>query len=156
VHAHAHARAAAARLQASRNHEGFADPAAAWRLQNSRSVSAHQQRISPAPQASTSLGGGPRAPAIGQLAALVGDVVSQLERSPTGQPLQQMVAECNAALEGCLEAQRDARDREDRALTARDDLKRLAGLLAVADHADVVFVMRQIRRVLGRFDVRGA
>jgi len=66
-----------------------------------------------------------------------------------------MVAECNAALEGCLEAQRDGRDRDDRETTATD-LKRLLGLLAVADRADMVFVMRQIRRVLGRFDVCGA
>jgi hypothetical protein len=116
-------------------------------------VSASQQRISLAPEAPRSLDGSPRAPAIGELATLVGDVVSQLERSPADPPLQRMVAECNAALEGCLEAQRDGRDREDREPTACDDLKRLAGLLTVADRADVVFVMRQIRRVLGRFDV---
>ncbi len=118
-------------------------------------VSAHQQRISLAPEAPTSLRG-PGSPAIGQLAALVGDVVTQLERAPAGPPLQRMVAECNAALEGCLEAQRDGRDREDLETTAHDDLKRLVGLLAVADRAEVVFVMRQIRRVLGRFDVRAA
>lgn len=100
--------------------------------------------------------GGPDAPAIGQLATLVGDVVSQLERAPAGAPLQRMVAECNAALEGCLEAQRDGRDREDRETTATDDLKRLVGLLAVAERTEVVFLMRQIRRVLGRFDVCGA
>jgi len=98
----------------------------------------------------------PAAAAIGQLAALVGDVVSQLERARAGEPLQRMVAECNAALEGCLEAQRDGREREDREATATDDLKRLVGLLAVAERTDVVFVMRQIRRVLGRFDARGA
>jgi hypothetical protein len=119
-------------------------------------VSAHQHRISLAPEAPTSLGRSPRAAAIGQLAALVGDVASQLESAPAGERVQAMVAECNAALEGCLEAQRDGRDREDREPTARDDLRRLADLLAVADHAEAVFVMRQIRRVLGRFDVRGA
>lgn len=115
-----------------------------------------QQRIASAPEAPTSVRTSPRAPAIGQLAALVGDVVSQLERSPRGRPLQMMVAECNAALEGWLEAQRDPRDREDHETTASDDLNRLVGLLAVADRTEVVVIMRQIRRVLGRFDVCGA
>jgi hypothetical protein len=93
----------------------------------------------------------PATPAIGQLAALVGAAVTQLE---TGAPPHHVVAECNAALEGCLEAQRDAR--EDRAPSSTDDLRRLARLLAVAERGDVVFVMRQIRRALGRFDARGA
>jgi hypothetical protein len=119
-------------------------------------VSAHQTRISLAPADLTAFNGGARAPAIGQLAALVGDVVSRLEATTEGKPLHQVVAECNAALEGCLEAQRDSRSREDREDTARDDLKRLARLLTIVDRADVAFVMRQIRRVLGRFDAIAA
>jgi len=83
-------------------------------------------------------------------------MVRQLEVTTEGPPLHRMVAACNAALEGCLEAQRDGRDREDREPTARDDLARLARLLTVVDRQDVVFVMRQLRRVLGRFDVCGA
>lgn len=94
-----------------------------------------------------------RSPALGQLAALVGDVVTQLE---AGASPHHVVAECNAALEGCLEAQREGRAREDRESSPADDLRRLARLLAVADRADVVFVLRQIRRALGRFDVCGA
>src|SRR4051812_22467175 len=73
------------------------------------------------------------APAIGQLAALVGDVVTQLEAPGSGAPLHHMVAECNAVLEGCLEAQRDGRDREDRDTSPTDELRRLARLLTVAD-----------------------
>ncbi len=114
-------------------------------------VSAQQARLFLAPADSST-----RTPAVGQLAELVGDVVSRLEPAARGQPLHRAVAACNAALEGCLEAQRDDRDREDREDTARDDLARLARLLTVVDRADVAFVMRQIRRVLGRFDACGA
>ena len=109
-----------------------------------------------APAGPTSSNGAANAQAIGQLAALVGDVATHLEAPSGGEPLHHMVAECNAVLEGCLEAQRDGRSREDRGDNPHDDLKRLARLLAVADRGDVVFVMRQIRRVLGRFDVCGA
>jgi hypothetical protein len=119
-------------------------------------VNAPQHRISSAPEAPTAAPTSVRGLAIGRLATLVGNVASLLEDAPQAAPLQRMVAECNAALEGCLEAQRDGRDREDREATARDDLARLARLLAVADRDDVVFVMRQIRRVLGRFDACGA
>jgi hypothetical protein len=95
--------------------------------------------------------------AVGRLAALVGDVVARLETvdapdAPGDERLGGLVAECNAALEVCLELQRDIGDRDDLMATARDDLKRLARLLTVVDFADVPFVMRQIRRVLGRFD----
>jgi hypothetical protein len=134
---------------------------AAWRLHDEILVSAPPTRLGLAPatstSASTSVAAAARsgAPAIGQLAELMGDMVRQLEATD-GPPLPRMVATCNAALEGCLEAQRDGRDREDREPTARDDLARLARLLTVVDRQDVVFVMRQLRRVLGRFDVCGA
>lgn len=93
-------------------------------------------------------------PVRGQLATLVGNVARQLDAA--GATPHHAVAECNAALEGFLEARRDPRGAEDRAADARDDLRRLARLLTVVDGDDVVFVMRQIRRVLGRFDVCGA
>jgi hypothetical protein len=87
-----------------------------------------------------------------RLASLVDDVVSQLE-APAGNDLAGgLIPECNAALEACLEMIRDAGDGDDRARTARDDLKRLARLLKLVDGPDVPFVLRQIRRVLGRFD----
>ena len=99
---------------------------------------------------------GPEHRAIGRLASLIGEVVACLEAPGVpgfDEPLGVAVAECNAALEVCLELQRDVGDRDDLLATARDDLKRLARLLTVVDRADVPFVMRQIRRVLGRFDV---
>ena|SRR4249919_1532927 len=95
---------------------------------------------------------GPEHRVIGRLASLIGDVVARLETPVANEPLSGIVAECNAALEVCLELQRDLGDRDDLVATARDDLKRLARLLTVVDRADVPFVMRQIRRVLGRFD----
>jgi hypothetical protein len=92
---------------------------------------------------------------MGTVATLVSDVVACLD-APTDQLLYDAVARCNAALESCLEAQRErqAREREDPAAAARDDLMRLAQLLTAVDRADAALVMRQIRRVLGRLDAR--
>jgi hypothetical protein len=93
---------------------------------------------------------------IGRLATLVSQVVARLE-TPTDELLYDAVARCNAALETYLEAQREreARERDDPAAAIRDDLTRLAHLLTAVDRADAALVMRQIRRVLGRFDVTG-
>jgi hypothetical protein len=120
-------------------------------------VNAQQQHTSLAAVATSSSSltatlRGPEHRAIGRLASLVGDVVACLEAPAADLALEGTVAECNAALEVCLELQRDLSDRDDLVSTARDDLKRLARLLTVVDRADVPFVMRQIRRVLGRFD----
>jgi hypothetical protein len=95
---------------------------------------------------------GPENRAIGRLASLVGDVVANLEAPSVREPLHNVIAECNAALEGCLEAQRDFCDRDESVMTASDELKRLARLLMVVDPTDTIIIMRQIRRVLGRFD----
>ena len=89
---------------------------------------------------------------IAQLASLVDDVVSRLEAPLGGEPAGGLIPECNAALEACLEQMRDPGDDDTRARTARDDLKRFARLLKLVDGPDVSFVLRQIRRVLGRFD----
>lgn len=89
---------------------------------------------------------------ITRLASLVDDVVGRLEAPAGNDPAGGLIPECNAALEACLETMRDAGDCDDRARTARDDLKRLARLLKLVDGPDVPFVLRQIRRVLGRFD----
>jgi hypothetical protein len=80
----------------------------------------------------------------------VRDVIRHLDAP--GEPLRGAVARCNASLEHCLEDRRALRDIEATAATAKDELKRLAGLLARVDPADAGMVMRQIRRVLGRFD----
>ena len=86
---------------------------------------------------------------------LVAEVVTQLETPAVDEVLYGAVAECNAALEVCLEAQREARARESVA-SAREELKRLVRLLAVVERADAGLVMRQIRRVLSRFDAHRA
>jgi len=96
--------------------------------------------------------------AIRSLASLVEDAAVQLETSARDEQCGGLIFECNAALEACLEHLRDVGDGDNRvatAKTARDDLKRLSRLLKVVDTADVPFVMRQIRRVLGRFDASG-
>lgn len=87
-----------------------------------------------------------------RLASLIDDVVSRLEAPAGNDPAGGLILECNAALEACLEMMRDAGDGDDRARTARDDLKRFARLLKLVDGPDVPFVLRQIRRVLGRLD----
>jgi hypothetical protein len=116
-------------------------------------VSAHQHHGTPASTSSSTTGlRGPEHRAIGRLADLVGEIVTRLERQGDDPPLYGAVAECNAALEVCLEAQRESRVRES-VVTAPDELKRLARLLTMVEVADAVIVMRQIRRVLGRFDV---
>lgn len=92
---------------------------------------------------------------IGRLASLVEDVAARLEAPDGGGLAGGLVPECNAALETCLELLRDPGDRDNLVRTARDDLRRLARLLKLVDGADVAFVMRQIRRVLGRFDACG-
>lgn len=136
-------------------------PTRAWQVQFPGLVNAQQQHTSLAAVATSqsSLTGtlrGPEHRAIGRLALLVGDVVTRLENPAADEPLGGIVAECNSALEVCLELQRDPGDRDDLMTMARDDLKRLARLLTVVDRADVPFVMRQIRRVLGRFDTCAA
>ena len=83
-------------------------------------------------------------------------MVARLE-TPAGQgPPGRLISECNAALEACLELLRDDGDDDDRVRTARDDLRRLGRILKLVDGPDVPFVMRQIRRVLGRFDACGS
>ena len=100
--------------------------------------------------------GGPENRALGRLASLVYNVVANLEAPSFHEPLEKVVAECNAALEACLEAQRDSSDNDGSVMTAADELERLARLLLVIDHADQVIIMRQIRRILGRFDMADA
>ncbi|HET9627492.1 MAG TPA: hypothetical protein VFP84_39315 [Kofleriaceae bacterium] len=86
---------------------------------------------------------------IGRLPPLVEDVVACLDS--TSDALASAVVACNAALEHCLESARGRRD--DHTANARDDLQRLLRLLAIVERDDVPFVLRQIRRVLGRLDL---
>jgi len=59
-------------------------------------------------------------------------------------------------VEACLELLRDAGERDALVRKAIDDLKRLARLLKlVVDGSDIAFFLREIRRVLGRFDACG-
>jgi hypothetical protein len=125
-------------------------------------VSAYQQHVSliaaaPNQTSRTAAVRGPEPRTIGRLAALVVDVATQLDTSldtsTSRQPLPTAVAECTEVLEGCLRAQRDAADRDESMATTTDELRRLARLLTVVDRADLAIVLRQLRRVLGRFDV---
>ncbi len=117
-------------------------------------VSAHRDqaplpKATPPSSATTNLRD-PEPRALGRLADLVETVVTHLETT-ADQPLPGAVAECNAALEICLEARREGPNRGS-TVAARDELRRLARLLKVVEHPDAVLVLRQIRRVLGRFD----
>jgi hypothetical protein len=92
---------------------------------------------------------------IAGLASLVDDVVSRLEAPAADEPADGLISGCTAALEACLERLRDAGGRDNLVRTAKVDLQRLARLLKLVDGPDVPFVLRQIRRVLGRFDACG-
>lgn len=127
-----------------------------------RIVSAYQQHVSltaaaPNQTSLTAAARGPEQRTIGRLAALVLDVATQLDPSldpsTSRKPLPIAVAECTEVLEGCLQAQRDAGGRDESMATSKDELRRLARLLTMVDRADLAIVLRQIRRVLGRFDV---
>ena len=96
----------------------------------------------------------PAASPIAGLASLVDQLVDRLEAS-TAESAEAMIVGCNVALESCLELLRDASDRDDLVRTAKDDLQRFARLLKLVDGPDVAFVLRQIRRILGRFDACG-
>jgi hypothetical protein len=90
---------------------------------------------------------------LANLDTLVGEVITRLE-APAVEPLPEVIARCNAALEGYLETQRTGKngDDEDPAITARSELPRLLRLLRLVDRADAPLVVRAIRRVLARFD----
>lgn len=98
---------------------------------------------------------GPEHRAIVRLSSLVEDAAARFETLDGDEPPGRLVLECNAALEACLALLRDMGDGDDLVVTTRDDLRRLGRLLRLVDGADVSFVMRQVRRVLGRFDARG-
>jgi len=92
---------------------------------------------------------------IEHLASLVEATAAQLEASAGDEPPVGLITECNAALESCLELLRDAGDHDDLVVTARNDLRRFGRILKLVDGEDLLFVMRQIRRVLGRIDACG-
>jgi hypothetical protein len=116
-------------------------------------VDTRPPRSAPPPKPLVGAPGEPRP--IARLASLVDNVVDQLEAPMDGETIGILIPECNAALESCLELLRDPGDRDNLVRTARDDLKRLTRLLKLVDGPDVPFVLRQIRRVLGRFDACG-
>jgi hypothetical protein len=115
-------------------------------------VNTRSLRTSPPPQPLAGPRGEPRP--IARLASLVDDVVDHLEAPAATDPVG-LIPECNAALEACLDLLRDPGDRDNLVRTARDDLRRLSRLLKLVDGPDIPFVLRQIRRVLGRFDACG-
>ena len=93
--------------------------------------------------------------AIAALASLIDDAVDRLEAPREAVPATRLAPECRAAVEACLELLRDAGERDDLVRNATDDLKRLARLLKLVDGSDIPFFLREIRRVLGRFDACG-
>jgi hypothetical protein len=62
--------------------------------------------------------GGPDRDDSRAVAGLVDEVVACLESSPVERPLHAALARCNAAIESCLAAQRDGRERDDPAARA--------------------------------------
>ena len=82
-------------------------------------------------------------------------MVSRLERQAEHLSAGEFIPECNAVLEACLEFLSDVGDRDDLVPTAIDDLNRLGRILKLVENANVPFVTRQLRRVLGRFDTCG-
>ena len=127
----------------------------AWQLQIQVSVNTRAPNRSPRATSPTGprQGTGPRS--IAGLASLVDEVAARLESAVGDDLAGGLIPGCNAALEACLELLRDPGDRDNLVRTARDDLKRLARLLKLVDGPDIAFVLRQIRRVLGRFDACG-
>jgi hypothetical protein len=109
----------------------------------------------PPEQSSTGTRQGATWCAIAALASLVDDAVDRLEAPREAGQAARLVPECHAAVEACLELLRDAGERDDLVRNATDDLKRLARLLKLVDGPDIPFVLREIRRVLGRFDACG-
>ena len=93
--------------------------------------------------------------AIEHLASLVEATAARLETSAGDEAPIGLIPECNAALESCLEFLRGAGDHDDLVVTARNDLRRFGRILKLVDGADLLFIMRQIRRVLGRIDACG-
>lgn len=92
----------------------------------------------------------PEPRALARVVSLVEEVIACLDAPSLDQPLRATVAQCNAELESCLEAERE-RARDGAAPSAQDELRRLARQL-VSDRADTTVIMRRIRRVLGRVD----
>jgi len=90
---------------------------------------------------------------LANLETLVGEVIARLE-APAVEPVQEVIARCNAALECYLETERACAggDCEDPETAARNELPRLLRLLWLVDRADAALVVRAIRRVLARFD----
>lgn len=93
--------------------------------------------------------------AIAGLASLVDDAVDLLEATREAGSAARLVPACHAAVEACLELLRYAGERDELVRNATEDLKRLARLLKLVDGPDIPFVLREIRRVLGRFDACG-
>ena len=89
--------------------------------------------------------------AVGRLAALIGEVIVGLQQPPGDEPFHAVVARCNAALEACIE---DEREREPPVVTAQAELERLCRQLTADDGGELTQIMRQIRCVLGRLDNR--
>ena len=87
-----------------------------------------------------------------QLASLVVALADNLEAPQARADVPSAIAECNHMLEICLEAQRAEREQRQAPRATSEELKRLVELLPAVDRADVALVLRQIRRVLGRFD----
>jgi len=86
------------------------------------------------------------------LVAQLRDLVALLDRTPRLDALSPLVHDCNAALEESLGAARDRDgDHDPRSPTSRE-LAWLTEMMLVAEPQDLVVIMRQIRRLLGRID----
>ena len=92
---------------------------------------------------------------VARLASLVEDAVPRLEAPAEHRVPDDILPACIAALDACIASLRDLGGRDEHARAATDNLHRLGRILKLVDGADAAFVMRQIRRALGRLDASG-
>jgi hypothetical protein len=86
-----------------------------------------------------------------RLANQLKHLIVQLDTSPCPDVLHPLLTDCTAAIEESLDV---ARDRERDPMPPTSELAWLTEMMLISEPREVVGVLRQIRRVLGRLDSR--
>jgi hypothetical protein len=87
-----------------------------------------------------------------RIANLLGALADLLDAKGSASSLTRIIAACDAAIVESLEAARDRK--EEPAQPTSHELTVLARMLQRAEPDDAVVLLRQIRRLLGRVDMR--